>query len=426
MSRTVRDAKLDTREARNRLPVRPRPHWRTLRPKELHIGYVRRRKGQPGYWTVRIYRGPQAAGSPYRVERLTGVADDFQDADGVRTLSFAQAQDAALKKKFRGARGPLTVRSAIEDYIRYLRAEKRSGADAETTAEALILPQLGNLLVADLTTAQLTKWRDDLALAPARLRGTFRRAAKTDDAKRARRATVNRVMTTLKAALNRAFKQGLTDDDLAWRRLERYGEVDARRPGHLSVEEAQRLINAADEDSGFRDLVSAALQTGMRYGELGALRVGDFAHGKVAVHRSKSGKARHVTLTEEGVALFERLTIGRKGDAVMLRNFGRVNELWMKGDQDGHMKRACRAASISPIIGFHQLRHTWASLSVMSLMPMQLVALNMGHVDTRMVEKHYGHLAQSYIDDKIREHAPRFHSEAPTKVTPLRVHVKKR
>jgi len=37
-----------------------------------------------------------------------------------------------------------------------------------------------------------------------------------------------------------------------------------------------------------------------------------------------------------------------------------------------------------------------------------VVAKNLGHADTRMVEKHYGHLAPSYVADEIRTKAPRF------------------
>jgi hypothetical protein len=41
-------------------------------------------------------------------------------------------------------------------------------------------------------------------------------------------------------------------------------------------------------------------------------------------------------------------------------------------------------------------------------MPLPAVAKNLGHVDTRMVERHYGHLAPSYVADAVRKHAPRF------------------
>ena len=40
--------------------------------------------------------------------------------------------------------------------------------------------------------------------------------------------------------------------------------------------------------------------------------------------------------------------------------------------------------------------------------PLMVVARNLGHKDTRMVEKHYGHLAPSYIADAIRAAAPKF------------------
>jgi hypothetical protein len=32
----------------------------------------------------------------------------------------------------------------------------------------------------------------------------------------------------------------------------------------------------------------------------------------------------------------------------------------------------------------------------------------LGHSDTRMVEKHYGHLAESYVTEAIRAGAPRY------------------
>ena len=84
------------------------------------------------------------------------------------------------------------------------------------------------------------------------------------------------------------------------------------------------------------------------------------------------------------------------------------------------MLDACKRARIDPPVGFHQLRHTWASLSVMNGMPLMVVAKNLGHSDTRMVEKHYGHLAPSFIADAIRAGAPRFGITAPSKVQTIK------
>ena len=56
----------------------------------------------------------------------------------------------------------------------------------------------------------------------------------------------------------------------------------------------------------------------------------------------------------------------------------------------------------------------------MNGVPLLVVAKNLGHVDTRMVEKHYGHLAPSFIADAIRAGAPRYRVKDDKRVTPLR------
>jgi hypothetical protein len=48
-----------------------------------------------------------------------------------------------------------------------------------------------------------------------------------------------------------------------------------------------------------------------------------------------------------------------------------------------------------------------------------VVAQNLGHSTTLMVEKHYGHLAPSYMAEAIRAGAPRFGYSEPSNVTAL-------
>jgi hypothetical protein len=48
-----------------------------------------------------------------------------------------------------------------------------------------------------------------------------------------------------------------------------------------------------------------------------------------------------------------------------------------------------------------------------------VVARNLGHSDTRMVEKHYGHSAPSYIADAIRAAAPKFGIEPDRNVVSI-------
>jgi integrase len=82
------------------------------------------------------------------------------------------------------------------------------------------------------------------------------------------------------------------------------------------------------------------------------------------------------------------------------------------------MLSAHARAKIKPV-GFNQLRHTWASHAVMNGTPLMIVAQNLGHTDTRMVEAHYGHMAKSYVKDALHKGAPRFGFKADNKVAAI-------
>ena len=408
MPRKVRDSALETRTARSRLPVRHKPFFRLIEP-GLHLGYRKLTSG-PGTWLARRYTGD----GRYSTENLRTpegavvLADDFEDTDGERILNFAQAQRAARGPHRRS--GAYTVSDAMDDYLRFLESDGRSPhsvRDSRYRIEALIRPQLGTVKITALTTDRLRRWRDELAKAPPRLRTRngarqkHRQAATGEDDKRARRASTNRVWTTLRAALNHAFNEGRTDSDHAWRKMKPFRHADSARVRYLSVSEAKRLINACNP--GFRPLVQGALQTGCRYSELARLQVHDFNPdaGTLSIHQSKSGKARHVVLTDEGRAFFTQITTGRPGKESM---FG----AWAKSHQIRPMREAVERAKIEPAISFHGLRHTWASLAVMAGMPLMVVAQSLGHADVRMVTRFYGHLSPDFVADAVRKSAPRF------------------
>ena len=208
------------------------------------------------------------------------------------------------------------------------------------------------------------------------------------------------MLTLLKAALNHAFRMGRVADDTAWRRVQPFQKVSAARVRHLTDEEVRRLANACPPD--LRMLVTAALLTGARYGELASLRAGDFddANGTVHIAQSKGGKARHIALTDEGRAFFRRAATGRAGDATLLPRAG--GRRWNKSEQFRPMREACAAARIAPAVSFHVLRHTYASRLAMRGVPIAVVAAQLGHADLRITMRHYAHLAPSYVADTVR------------------------
>ena len=423
MARRLRDSVLDTAAARRKLAPRGEPYYRSVE-KGVHLGY-RRRADAAGTWLVRQFNG-----TAYSADRLA-IADDLSDPDGVAVLSYWQAVDAVRKRMAEQGRAAiegvkrLTVADAMDAYIGRLEGEGRSThslRDVRYRTDALIRPALGKLIIAELSTDRLRQWRDGLVKAAPRLRTKNgdkqkHRHVTGDDAQRARRSTANRTWSILRAALRQQFNDGKVASDHAWRKIAPFKKVDSARIRYLTVAEAKRLINACDPD--FRLLVRAALVTGARYGELANLVAADLNpdSGTVAIRQSKSGKPRHIVLTDEGRAFFAELTAGRSGDEVMLLKAD--GTAWQKSHQFRPMNDAVARAKIKPEINFHGLRHTWASLAVMNGVPLMVVAKNLGHSDSRMVEKHYGHLAPSYIADAIRAGAPTFGFK-PANIRPMR------
>ena len=422
MPRITADSPITTRAARERLAPRREPYWRAIEA-GVAVGY--RRGSQGGAWLARVLDAGR-----YREERL-GRADDALPADGANVLDFRQAQTKAVawaSRQRRVAAGlepvhvrgpvkPYTVADAMMDYQADLRA--RGGKTLNTTrntVDAHILPALGTVAVARLTREKVRAWHRDLASTPARRRGTMTEADPADtDAPRRRQASANRILTVLKAGLNHARAEGrVTCPDDAWTLVKPFRGADAPKVRYLTDDECVRLANACPAD--FRALVTAALLTGCRYGELRAMRAADLdlQAGSVNIPRSKSGKSRHVVLTDEGREFFERMARGRARDALLFERDAiaqqatrtapavRHRTRWGKSDQFRAMADACTAARIVPAISFHVLRHTYASRLARCAVPLPVIAAQLGHADTRMTERHYAHLAPSYVADTVR------------------------
>jgi integrase len=427
MARKVRNAALETRSARDKLEARGKPHYCTVEP-GLHLGYRKLKgvAGRPrvsGKWVVRYYDGNQT----YTAETIA-TADDFSDADGVAILDFWQAQAAARQRMVArvhsaAGKGPFSVERAIERYIEGLEAKGKDPKDTRTRAYAMIVPALGKVQVAELTSDRIKEWLKELVSSKPRVRTAkdepqrYRNVNPNKESLRRRRSTVNRIHAILKAALTQAYRDGLVRSDEAWRRVKLFEKATVSRARYLTVEETQRLINTCEPD--FRALVQAAVLTGCRYGELCRLVASDFNpdSGTIAIHQTKSGKPRHVVLTEEGAAFFRQLGAGRSGEETLLRKSN--GRPWGPSHQIPLMVQACGRAKIKPAVTFHGLRHTYASLTIMGGAPLMVVAENLGHADTRMVQKHYGHLSKSYIADAIRAAAPRFGIETDGKIKRL-------
>lgn len=408
MARQVKNVKLDTRTARRDLKQDKNPYWTRI-DRNSHLGYRKGSKG--GYWIARI-----RLDDGFKMQSI-GTADDTSDAEGIEILDYFQAvekarlwfeQAARIEKGIGKAK--YTVTNALDDYIEYLEMHGKSAQRAKYCIEAYIRDTFGSTLVSNLQSKKISDWHKKLVDDKPRKRAkkgeiSFNTdATKEDDYLRKRKATANRILTILKAALNRAYNEGKVANDDAWRRIKPYRNVDSAKIRFLALGECGRLVNACDKD--FKPLVQSALLTGCRWGELINMRAQDYHKdsGTLFIPDSKSGKPRHVTLEVQGQKFFARHVIGKSsGEYMFLREDG---EQWGRSHQTRRLKDACQRAQIRPVISFHILRHTHASQLVQRGVPLPVIAAQLGHADTRICEKHYAHLSPSYISDTIRAHFP--------------------
>lgn len=396
MARRPRDSRMETREARLRLQPRGEPYWRQLVPGAF-VGY-RRREGRGGTWVARRYDGGK-----YEAQGI-GFADDYERADGAAVLSYAQAVARASEyAKNQPVESPryqgdgYSVNDAFEYYVRENRAAESSNKMARNHWRRHVEESLGRKPVRALTPEDLRRWHRALAEKPPTNRGKVMPFDPKDPAQvQRRRATANRVLTIVKAALTLADDNGQLPEGTSavWRKVQKFELSNDAQPRMLDRDEIARLMNACEGD--FRTLVTAALMTGARYGELCALRVRDFdtERSTVRIYQSKTGKTLIQPLTSEGARFLGSLAAGRAPGAPLLtRADGRA---WDTSAQTRPMREAAARAGIEDV-SFKVTRATYGKLLLQATADLELVAKALGHSDSRITRKHYAALLPSEV-----------------------------
>lgn len=414
MGRSVKDSKLDSSEARSKLKARHEPYWRLI-SEGLHIGYRKGTRG--GVWLGRVRDG-----TGYRKEVL-GKANDVIDSQKQGFLTFAEAQ-ARAGGLLENRALSVTVQVATDHYLDWFRVHRKSVKETENVIQTHILPLLGEIDIVALHSKQIKAWHMKLATKPARKRAKFgvtvayREAAQGEDAKRSRKSTANRILTVLKAILNKAYEDDLVSSKDAWAKVKPFEDVDEPIVRFLKTDEATRLLNACNPD--LRLLVHAALHTGARFSELVGASATDFSIDTASLHirPGKSGRGRHIPLTNEGSALFASAIVGKKGsEPIFTRADG---SLWRKNYQVRPLLDACKKASIEPAIGFHELRHTYASLLAQAGADLLTISKLLGHADTRITSRHYAHLCDKTLANAVNRFLPSFGEPQSSNVTTMK------
>ena len=386
MPRSARSAKLETRTARLRLPVRGKPYTVRISP-GIRLGY--RRTQSAGTWSVLVADG---AGGGWL--KQFALADDFETADGTSVLDFWQAQDRARTL----ARGnetnrPATVGEAVERYEADLRAR---GADRHnaTRLRGHVAASLTGRTIATLTARELRHWRDGLLASGLSA------------------STVKRVCNCLKAALSAAAAQDA-----------RIGNRDAWHVGLASLPDSERARNVILGESDVRAIVAAAYTinsatglmvevaavTGSRSSQLARLVVGDLQDGdeaRLMMPSARKGRGqKRVTRAPvpipQGLATrLREASAGQPFDAPLLtRPSGGP---WRAADHRRPFRDAVAKAGLDPAhITIYALRHSSIVRQLLAGVPIRVVAQD-HDTSVVMLERTYSRNIGDHSDAIVR------------------------
>ena len=193
--------------------------------------------------------------------------------------------------------------------------------------------------------------------------------------------TINRELSVLSKALTIAVKANVIRRNPC-REVERF-KADNARSRFLYEEEESRLYEVLGDHQMVKDVVTMALNTGMRQGEIFKLKWFDvdFTRGSIHVRRTKTGKDRFVPMNSRLRGLLESLN--RSNEYVFPSPKTGVALIDVKRQFD----KAKHAAGLSDF-RFHDLRHTAATRMADDGASAFTIAAILGHSDIRMTSRY--------------------------------------
>lgn len=256
-----------------------------------------------------------------------------------------------------------------------------------------LLPEFGNQRLTSITHNGISQW------------------VKRNVEKGSGLVVIKRAHSLLRLILNGALLDGrLSRNPAIGVPLPRTKSKEKRA---LSLAQLQELAEACNE---YEILVLFAGTTGLRWGELAALRCKDISilnrtvsvtkgytkgmRGETILSSTKSHQSRIVPIARELLAALNE-AISIKSSESHLFEMPGGGSLEYNNFQNRVFRPAVAKTGLKGI-SFHSLRHTTASLLISQGTPITTVAGILGHASTQMTLNVYGHLyeddAMKYID----------------------------
>lgn len=415
---------LSTRALRSALKPRKKAYWHRIMPNH-HVGIVMSETNGAS-WVSRV-RSAKGGYAEHTLGRATllgpygtgigcfGYKTALKKANAFRVDQHKIGAAASPFSLWYGGQMTIcpvgdvvTVGHALHHFVEWRRisAAHSTFNSNLTMVNHHLVPRIATIPLADFNGEHFHELCRDILETPPK-KGSRRQGPRrpigelTDEELRKRKKTVNTLISILRIAFTLAWDRGELCDDRPIRCLRHLPCHQQPRPNYLTRSQCWKLMEASDQH--LRDLIAAALFTGCRVGELTRLKVCDVASQGFGIYisRSKNYRTRFVFLPCEGMAFFLKLCAEKQPDDLVLTH--------PKGNYWGRryrpmFSRAVSRAELPADTCFHTLRHSYASQLVEDGTPLSIVARQLGHASTMMVDKVYGHLSPSWSEHTIERH----------------------
>jgi len=296
---------------------------------------------------------------------------------------WAQQTEAAIRegRHFKTAEAKKhTFAEMVDRYIKSVLPSKPKQIKDQGHQLRWWKERIGNYLLADVTTALIVQYRDDL--------GQNRSPA-----------TVVRYMAALSHCFTIAVNEWQWLEDSPMRKVKKPKESRGR-VRYLDDDERAKLLQACKESSNewLYMCVILALSTGMRQGELMGLKWPDvnLKDGYIILNETKNGERRRVPLTGRGLELLKQHAKVRRLDTDLL--FPGKSPI-KPIDLRRPFNNALKAAGIEDF-HWHDLRHCTASYLAMNGASLAEIAEVLGHKTLQMVRR-YAHLSDGHVSSVV-------------------------
>ena len=308
---------------------------------------------------------------------------------GYGDITFEQARKAAqrlradvvlggspaLKKQEK--RAISTYAALAAQHVTHAKTYQRRPGNTEAILRLHILPRWGKLRLDEIKTQDIAKWfaeKADGGLAPAtveKIRAMFSRSFELGRQWSVPGAEINPVRNVPRRRFSNA------------------------RERFLSTTDAQRLLTALDESDSpqLKPIVALLLLTGARKTELLTARREhvDIDRRAWFIPTTKTGKPRHVPLSQAAVDIIEKLPMFANCPWLLpnpntLKPYVTLKRAW----------DTARVAAGLPGLRIHDLRHSAASFMINAGIDLFAVGRVLGHADHKSTMR-YSHLANDTL-----------------------------